>query len=269
MRRQTVAKLPVNQLLWREDETAIRDLAMHGGKRQHRGAASRAAGDETIAPAPAPVRERRCTVTGVSQPTSGLIRFALGPDGVVPDLAARLPGRGVWVSCDREQVAAAAKKKAFARGFKQQVICPPDLAGLVENLLCRRVLGRIAMANKAGLAVAGYSRVEATLRDGSIKVLLHASDGASDGCRKLDGLAIAGEEIFGTKPEIVTRFTSDELSLAFGRVNVVHAALKQGGASTSFLKELERLDHYTAGTGRTSTSTTGTETRDRRYTEKV
>jgi len=260
---------PRNPRLRREDGTAIRIMAMQGRKRQHRGAATGAAGGGSFAPLPPVVPERRCAATGVSQPTTGLIRFALGPDGVVPDLAARLPGRGVWVSCDREQVAFAAKKNAFARGFRQQVACPPDLAGMVGGLLQRRVLDLVAMANKAGLAVAGFSRVEATLREGSIAVLLHASDGAEDGCRKLDGLAKAGERVFGVKPKIVVRFTSDELSLAFGRVNVVHAALKQGGASASFLKELERLDHYTAGAGTTDPIVSGPGNRDRKYTEKA
>jgi len=213
--------------------------------------------------------ERRCVVTGVSRPPEGLIRFALGPDGVVPDVAGRLPGRGVWVTADSEHVAIAVKKKAFARGFKQQVSTSENLAELAGKLLRRRALDRIALANKAGLACAGYSKVEATLRDGSIAVLLHASDAAEDGCRKLDRLARAGLEITGNDPKIESTFTSDELSLAFGRVNVVHAALKQGGASASFLKDLMRLENYTAGVGHVEPSTSVTATRDRRNTEQV
>ncbi len=249
-------------------------MAMRGGKKQHRGAG------ETISPEgiavserpPLPERlnsERRCAVSGVSQSTENLIRFALGPDGVVPDVSGRLPGRGVWVTCTYDQVLEATKKKLFARGFKQQVACPADLPEVVERLLRRRASDRISLANKAGLACAGFSKVEATLRDGSIAVLLHGSDAAVDGCRKLDGLARIGAEITGNAPKIVSNFKSDELSLAFGRSNVVHAALKQGGASASFLKDLERLENYTAGAEVVERSTDGTETRDRRNTEQV
>ena len=38
---------------------------------------------------------RRCIVTGQVLPVEQLIRFVVGPDGVVvPDIEARLPGRG-------------------------------------------------------------------------------------------------------------------------------------------------------------------------------
>ena len=43
--------------------------------------------------------ERRCIVTRATGPKEGLIRFVLGPDDeVVPDLAGKLPGRGIWVA---------------------------------------------------------------------------------------------------------------------------------------------------------------------------
>lgn len=244
-------------------------MALRGGKKQHRGAGGNTPpeGQPVLARKSAP--ERRCVVSGESRPTEDLIRFALGPDGVVPDVSGRLPGRGVWVTCREDRVAEAIRKKLFARGFKQQVTCPDDLSNVVKHLLRRRATDRISIANKAGLACAGFSKVEATLRDGSIAVLLHGSDAAEDGCRKLDGLAKIGAEITGNAPKIVSSFKSNELSLAFGRSNVVHAALKQGGASASFLKDLERLENYTAGAGTVEPSTDGTRTRDRRNTERV
>ncbi|MGI9405420.1 MAG: RNA-binding protein [Hyphomicrobiaceae bacterium] len=242
---------------------------MRSGKKQHRGATARATPGDANAPGQTCTSARRCAVSGETKPKDQLIRFVPGPDGIVPDIAARLPGRGIWVSNNRNDVARAVKIKAFARSLKQQVDCPAELPDLVERLLRRRVVNLISLANKAGHAVAGFSRVESTLRDGSSAALLHASDAAADGCRKLNGLANAGEEIFGSKPEIVTLFTSDELSLAFGRSNVVHAALKQGGVSASFLKELERLRNYAADTGLVDGSTAGAATPDSRCTETV
>ena len=52
---------------------------------------------------------RLCAVSRVHKPPEELIRFVAGPDGaIVPDLARRLPGRGVWVDATREAVDAAA-----------------------------------------------------------------------------------------------------------------------------------------------------------------
>src|SRR5690606_41469867 len=61
-------------------------------------------------------RERRCLITGESDDAAALIRFAIAPDGrVVPDIAARLPGRGYWVRADRAVVDEAVRREVFAK----------------------------------------------------------------------------------------------------------------------------------------------------------
>src|SRR5438105_15205079 len=83
---------------------------------------------------------RQCAVTRAHKPPEELIRFVAGPDGaIVPDLARRLPGRGVWVDATREAVAAAARKSVFARSLKRQIAAPPDLPATVERLMARRL----------------------------------------------------------------------------------------------------------------------------------
>ena len=53
-----------------------------------------AAGGE--GPAASSVPMRRCIATGKSGPRRSLLRFVVDPDGeVVPDVADRLPGRGM------------------------------------------------------------------------------------------------------------------------------------------------------------------------------
>src|SRR5437870_12059149 len=45
---------------------------------------------------------RRCVVTRAVLPKAALVRFVVGPTGeIVPDVAARLPGRGLWVKAER------------------------------------------------------------------------------------------------------------------------------------------------------------------------
>jgi len=48
---------------------------------------------------------RTCIATGEEGAPERMIRFVVGPDGeVVPDLARRLPGRGMWVRAERAAV---------------------------------------------------------------------------------------------------------------------------------------------------------------------
>src|ERR1700710_90886 len=62
--------------------------------------------------------ERTCIVTREKRSKDGLIRFVVSPDRqVVPDIRAKLPGRGAWVLADAATVAMAVKRKAFSRAF--------------------------------------------------------------------------------------------------------------------------------------------------------
>ncbi len=193
---------------------------------------------------------RLCAVSRVQRPPEELIRFVLAPDGsIVPDLARRLPGRGVWVAATRETIAAAVRQKAFAKSLKQQVAMPDDLPGLVERLLVKRVGEALSLTNKAGLLVAGFAKIEGLLEQGRAAILIHASDAAADGVEKLNRKfkALVGSE--GCENSILTELTSAELSLAIGRPNVVHAAASEGGASQRMLQEAVRLRRYRAGEG--------------------
>jgi uncharacterized protein len=193
---------------------------------------------------------RLCAVSRAQRPPEELIRFVLAPDGaIVPDLARRLPGRGVWVAATRETVAAAVRQKAFAKSLKQQVSTPDDLPGLVERLLVKRVGEALSLTNKAGLLVAGFAKIEGLIEQGRAAILIHASDAAADGVEKLNRKfkALVGSE--GCENSILAELTSAELSLAIGRPNVVHAAASEGGASQRMLQEAVRLRRYRAGEG--------------------
>lgn len=184
--------------------------------------------------------ERRCVATGESGPVEGLIRFALGPDGTVtPDLAERLPGRGVWVSARRDLVEKAAKRNLFARGFKAPARVPDGMASAIEAGLARRTVEAIGIARKAGLAIAGFEKVKARLRAGPVAALIEASDGAEQGKARLRPLA-------GDAP-LVDLLTSAELGLAFGREFVIHAVLDAGGAAERVVRESRRLAGFRDG----------------------
>lgn len=188
---------------------------------------------------------RLCAVTRAQKSPDDLIRFVLGPDSaVVPDLARRLPGRGLWVDATRAAVAEAVSRKVFAKGFKVSVTVPDDLPGLIGQLMAKRLAGAVAIANKAGLLVAGFGKVEEMLDRGRAAVLIHATDAAADGAGKLDRKfkALIGPE--GAGGATICELSSAELSLAIGRPNVIHAAASEGGASQRMLEAAHRLKRY-------------------------
>ncbi len=192
--------------------------------------------------------ERRCIVTREIHDAEDMIRFVLAPDlSVTPDLKRELPGRGVWVLARRHLVEEAVRKKLFARGFKQQVKVIEDLADRVAMLMAERALGLLSFANRAGLVTTGFEKVAEVIAKRRISVLLEAADGALDGRRKLQGKLIAS----ATKEvKIVEVFTGEQLSLALGRSNVIHAALGQDRLTKAFLKAARRYERYISATSR-------------------
>ncbi|WP_136683177.1 RNA-binding protein [Falsirhodobacter xinxiangensis] len=178
--------------------------------------------------------ERKCIVTGASSPKVGLIRFGLGPDAqVVPDVLARLPGRGFYVSADRKAIEKAAAKGLFARAAKQPVKVPEGLADMVEAQVARRVVDLISLARKAGAAVTGYEKVKDWLVKDKAQILVQASDGSERGKSKLH--PPGGPKTF------IGCLTSQELGLAFGREHAIHGALAAGGLTTRVVEEAARL----------------------------
>jgi predicted RNA-binding protein YlxR (DUF448 family) len=191
---------------------------------------------------------RMCAVSREVRPIGELIRFVVAPSGeVIADLKRKLPGRGLWVSASRRAVAEAVRRHQFGRGFKRDVRVAPTLADDTEALLERFAVEALAMAAKAGQVVFGFAKVADTLeRQGPIKALIHASDGAADGIRKLDATVRQNGRNRDKTADIpaVNALTSEQLDLALGRSNVIHAALLAGPASETFLSRSHMLVRY-------------------------
>ncbi len=191
--------------------------------------------------------ERTCIVTRTKGSPREMIRFVVGPGAVVvPDIRAKLPGRGVWVTASADRVAEAVKRQAFARGFKAKVTASATLAAEIEALLTQDCLQALSIANKAGQVVAGFGKVEEAIGGGAIAGLIHASDSGADGVRKLGQSLRRRFGDAGATPR-VELFRSDQLDLALGRANVIHAALLLGSASEAFIGRCRRLAMYRAG----------------------
>ena len=178
--------------------------------------------------------ERRCIATGETQPKAGLIRFAVGPEAqIVPDVLEKLPGRGIWVSADRDALDKAVTKGLFSRGAKQKVQVADDLVDQVEAAVQRNLINLLSLARKGGYAVQGYEKVKGMLANEMADVLIQASDGSARGKSKLR--RPEGDDSF------IGFLTGQELGLAFGRENVIHCALAAGGLTLRVVEEAKRL----------------------------
>lgn len=202
-----------------------------GAPRQRR---PRAAGGGGAAP---PVR--RCAVTRRLLDKSALIRFVRAPDGtVVPDVAQKLPGRGIWVGAEQALVSAAARRKGpLARAGR----VPPDIAAVCERALTERAQGLLGLARGAGRLAIGARAARNALASGEAAVLVQARDAAADGRAKLERLRAAAAPACAAA-EVLSRA---EIAAALGR-DAAHAVVLAGGLAERFKVEAGRL----AGFGR-------------------
>lgn len=191
---------------------------------------------------PAAARKRRCVSARASRPAAGMIRFVVGPDdALVPDLAGRLPGRGLWLTADRGAVQAAVSRNLFAKAAQGRVTAPADLADRLEAMLVRRCLDLVGLARRAGEVVVGFDQVVDLLRHGRAALVLQARDAAADGRRKVRAAA-------GEAAPVVEAFDRAELGGSVGRAETVHLALVPGGVERRLRTELGRLSGFRAFT---------------------
>jgi predicted RNA-binding protein YlxR (DUF448 family) len=193
---------------------------------------------------------RRCLATGEAQPRAGLIRFVLSPDGVVtPDLAERLPGRGMWVSADRDALEKVIKKNPFSRAAKTQAKLPDGLLELLDQLLVKRLIDLISLARRSGDAICGFEKTKGALISGAAVVLVQSNDGSDPQKNKLR--PPNGQNTY------ISCLNAAELGLAFGRDYVIHAALAAGGLTDAIRFDAARLSGLRGETAITEAKAAG------------
>ncbi len=188
--------------------------------------------------------ERTCLVSGELLPKDDLIRFVVGPNhSVVPDLAQKLPGRGLWVKAERVSIDTAARKNLFAKAAKEKTIVSPDLADQVALLMQRRCLDHLSMTCRAGIAILGEEQVQSALRGKRLGLLVLADDAG----RALDNAAAIPE---------CRMFTRAQLGAAFGYEQIVYVGIKPHALTDTLKQELKQLSRVAAiPVARTDTTT--------------
>jgi uncharacterized protein len=178
---------------------------------------------------------RRCIVTRERQPKETMIRFVLAPDrALVPDLAAKLPGRGIWLSAKGDVLETACAKGGFARAARGPVGIPADLVDIVRTGLVRRITELLGLARRAGQAVAGFEKAQAMIRAGRASLVVQAADGSAEEC---------GRFLSGAAPglRIIAPIQAAALGAVFGRERTVHVAIGPGRLADALANEAARL----------------------------
>jgi uncharacterized protein len=184
--------------------------------------------------------QRRCIATGEIRSRSSLLRFVVDPGGeICPDVAARLPGRGLWLRPSRDILEIAIKRRLFARAARRPVTMPPGLADRVEALLVQRCCEMIGLARRAGEAVAGFEKVLVAASLGKMALLLFALDGAEGGRRKIRAI--------GRNLPIAIVLHAVEMGAVFGHEHVVNAAIGGDVLSKRLVALAEKLAGFRSG----------------------
>ena len=182
-------------------------------------------------------RVRHCIVSGAALGPGDGVRFVVGPNGeVVPDILGKLPGRGLWVRSSAQDISTAIAKGKFARAARRPVIVTDGLVEQVERLLTKRCIDLIALARRAGEAVAGYEKVRLWLRGRPNSLLVIANDGAKSSREKMKKFA------YGVP--LIECLWAAELGVAFGREKAIHVALGNCGLADKLQFEAQRLKGF-------------------------
>ena len=185
---------------------------------------------------------RRCVVTRERDYRNRMLRFVVGPDGqVVPDLAAKLPGRGIWLSARRDVLETARARNAFARAARAPVSVPAGLTQMVEEGLTRRVTELLGLARRAGQAVCGFERAREWLAGNRAGIVVQARDGSrEERARFLSGIRDV---------PVAAPLPAQALGAVFGRDHVVHVVVAPGRLAETLKVETDRLAGVTGQGG--------------------
>lgn len=193
---------------------------------------------------------RRCVVTRERLPKEQMFRFVLSPDrDLIPDLAGKLPGRGIWLSASRDVIeggggthpkgnASGAKGRelvrAIARAARGPVKVPPDLPGVLETALIRRIGDLLGFARRAGQAIAGFEKARDWMRSHPVGLVLQAADGSEAERARF-------QSAVPDAVPVLDPLTGSELGRVMGHETVVHVVLAPGRLANSIAMEAGRL----------------------------
>jgi len=185
--------------------------------------------------------ERSCLACRKIKPKSDLLRFVLAPDLIlVPDILAKLPGRGAYTCVSRNCLKEALKRNQFSRAFKVSVAVN-DQNDFLEGVAAKledRIASYVALANKASKVISGSDLVVEAIKKKNVGVVLIASDVSPEIGRKMTFLA-SRESI-----PCYHLLTRDRFGALIGKGLRSAVAIQPGDFVVVVMKEIERFRNF-------------------------
>lgn len=159
----------------------------------------------------------------------------------MPDIEAKLPGRGAYTCVSATCLQAALKQRQFSRAFKREVVTlmPDEMTGQVDSIMQRRILGYLGLANKAGQVISGGSLVSDAIRGGNKPgLILVATDVSESIGEKIELLAAVNHiRCFRTMKK-------DDFGAILGKAPRSAVAIRAGGFVAQLRYEIERYRNF-------------------------
>ena len=181
--------------------------------------------------------QRSCLGCRAVRNKGELLRFVLAPDRtLVPDLLAKLPGRGAYTCMSSACLKAALQRNQFARSFKGEV-----RSGSSDELIAQVGARLEERLNKAGKVVSGSDLVMELIRHGKAGVVFLARDISADIGEKVTFLAAR----HGVSH--VAIFDKERLGAILGKELRSVAAIEQGGFIDTVTREIAKYRNFFEG----------------------
>ncbi len=119
-----------------------------------------------------------------------------------------------------------------------------DLPDLIQELLHKDCLSALSLAYRAGDVIIGSAKLLESIGKKPVVFILHSSEAAEDGCRRLDKKFFAVNNFGEETSNNFSLFSCEQLSSALGQPKVVHIGLKTGSAASRFVRLVSVLKHY-------------------------
>jgi predicted RNA-binding protein YlxR (DUF448 family) len=186
--------------------------------------------------------QRSCIACRSTTDQERLLRFVRAPDGeVVVDLEGKLPGRGAYCCMNKACLINAVQRRAFSRAFKTEIIpvTADELADAVMKQMQNRILGYIALANKAGKVISGGSMVADALKSSHKPgLVVIAADTSPSIAEKLQQAAR-----FNMVP-CFSCLTKERFGDIIGKAPKSALAIKQSGFVAQLGNEIQRYRNF-------------------------
>ncbi|NOY53840.1 MAG: DUF448 domain-containing protein [Deltaproteobacteria bacterium] len=172
---------------------------------------------------------------------TALIRIVQSPDGrLVPDLKAKLPGRGVYLCSRPSCLQKAVRKNLLSRALRSPVPAS-ELAGLEEKIcgvLENKIRSFLSVLRKGNRIVAGRESIQKRIHQGEVYLLILAEESSKKR---------AGYERKNIPLRIF--FSRERLGRAVGKAPQPVLGVLDERASLELIRWIDWVDGFCAGRG--------------------